>query len=669
MARILIVDDHAINRRFLATVLGRQHHDVAEAADGRQALAMATAERPDLVIADIFMPAMDGIELVRRLRADPNLTNVPTIFYTAAFRHGEVGKMAADCAGTPVLTKPSTPQAILEAVAQALGAARPAGPRGEALAKTVLPGMLDNTGSPSLSRLKHQLRTAYPPSQPGGDNALQAIGIRLATLLELDLALAREQDPASLLQMACRAAKDILNVHEAAICVVDAAGRLLKLETAGRFAGAQAALGTFQAGPAFLAAFHPPVDAALTSELLSSDRLHGWLYVAGPLAGEPFSIEDELIAATLAAQLTLRWENLALVCEVQRGLRLIQERERRLNGLIESAMDAIVGVNQAQRIVLFNSAAEEMFRRRRDDILGQSLDCLLPERFRAAHRRHIAQFEQSGASNRLMGEPLQVTGLRADGAEFPIEATISQVREGESVFFTAILRDITERKRAAAEIQALARGNLAIQEEERLLLARELHDQIGQALTALKFPFEARRKDGRRRHDPAALDQAVAAIDDLIDKVRTLVRQLRPPPLDDLGIAAAIRDLIAMPSFRGGPAIELDENLGNERLAPSIELNVFRIVQEALTNVWRHSRAQRVVIDLSRRHGSLSLSVRDNGVGFDAPAVMAATGRAMSLGLLGMRERAASLGGTLSIHSSPGLGTEILVDLHLSSMS
>ncbi|HXI35287.1 MAG TPA: PAS domain S-box protein, partial [Burkholderiales bacterium] len=170
------------------------------------------------------------------------------------------------------------------------------------------------------------------------------------------------------------------------------------------------------------------------------------------------------------------------------------EAQARLVAIVDSAMDAVITVDEAQKIVLFNRAAEQLFGVRRDEVLGSALDRFLPARFRGAHHGHVESFGRTGVTSRRMGDVTTLWALRADGEEFPIEASISQAAEEGKRYFTVILRDITVRKQAEdglkasqQELRELSARVLEAREEEKARIARELHDELGQLLTALKM--------------------------------------------------------------------------------------------------------------------------------------------------------------------------------------
>lgn len=222
--------------------------------------------------------------------------------------------------------------------------------------------------------------------------------------------------------------------------------------------------------------------------------------------------------------------------------------------------------------------------------------------------------------------------------------------------------DLTKQRQAEAErarTELLARLVFA-QEDERRRIAREMHDQFGGQLTTLEHGLAALLDACRDRPELSAKVEALQAVMRHLDRdVEHLVWELRPTVLDDLGLSAALANYLRDWSARGGIDAELHSaGLGDGRLPSQVETALYRIAQEALTNVARHSRASRVEVVLGRRPDAVSLVIEDNGIGFDRHAT-----RDGAFGLLGMRERAALVGATLEIESSAGQGTTILVSM------
>lgn len=214
-------------------------------------------------------------------------------------------------------------------------------------------------------------------------------------------------------------------------------------------------------------------------------------------------------------------------------------------------------------------------------------------------------------------------------------------------------------------METLAIESLSIQEAERKRLSRELHDEVGQSLTALKIALGTLNRNCRDDACEPGLGLAIGIADDLIETVRDISRRLRPSQLDDLGLAAALRWHLDKTPVAEGLDIAFEENIGHDRLPTETELCGFRVVQEALSNILRHARASRVEIELRRDDGRLELAIGDDGIGFDLDLIWHQPPHRRSLGLLGMKERAAALGGHFQIDSLPGRGTRILVSLPL----
>jgi diguanylate cyclase (GGDEF)-like protein/PAS domain S-box-containing protein len=513
MATILIVDDRASNRQFLTTLLGRGGHRLLEAANGADALDLVRAERPHLVITDILMPNMDGYEFVQHLRSDPELAATPVIFLTATYRAREARMVAQSCGVEIVLSKPCELQAILAAVDKALGvevsASDSAAAAKQAVAEADVLRQIDHPGSRYIKDLQavrldfdevidhsakliaqRDLARGLSKQLATNVGSLQRVMARLSALIEVGMEMESERDPAKLVQLLFAAACDIIHSMYAAVGVLDEKELTLRhvytkgiepriFQTgddrrtgllgsllSGRRAIRARSLDT-EAGAEGLPAGHPPVLNILAVPIHSADRVYGWIYFADKTGAAEFSVEDERLANIMATKLALLYENLGFYDVIQRHAAKLQieavERKRaqeaasvsraRLEGIIDSAMDAIISVDARQQIVLFNAAAERMFGRRYADVIGQPLDLLLPERFRAAHRRHLDEFGSTGVSIRGV-QAGALSGLRADGTEFPVEATISQVDIAGTKLFTVIVRDVTERKQAEEKLRA-----------------------------------------------------------------------------------------------------------------------------------------------------------------------------------------------------------------------
>lgn len=343
--------------------------------------------------------------------------------------------------------------------------------------------------------------------------------------------------------------------------------------------------------------------------------------------------------------------------------RRLSQSQARLAGIIRSSMEAIISVDGAQRVVLFNPMAETLFAWPAGQAIGRHLNDFIPERFRVAHEAHVRRFGVTGISDRQMGRQRALYAMRRDGSEFPIEASISQTIDGGTKLYTVMLRDITERvradealRRSREELQQLSDSILATREEEKRRIARELHDDLGQRLSALKMDMAMLGADIAEGRNTEGLFGDIAAMNDVIDdtvaSVRRIASDLRPALLDELGMLTAIEWLATDFARRYGLPVTVD---GVDADVPEqTAIAMFRIVQEALSNVMRHAKATAVSVHLAQVDGQIELRIQDNGGGWDKQP--SSSGPRKSLGLLGIRERARLLGGSVTIDSMPGEG-------------
>jgi PAS domain S-box-containing protein len=463
---------------------------------------------------------------------------------------------------------------------------------------------------------------------------------------------------------------------------------------------------------------------------------------------------------------------------------------------IHASQEAVVIVDDQQRIVLFNPAAQRLFECTEAGTLGSPLSRCIPERLRQAHDAHVRDFDGPGATERPMSGRTAIRGLRANGEEFPAQAMITRVEvpgdTGPRRYFTALVHDLSRELTLKAEIDALSdrmrsvfdlapvaiwitdgeaivyanavcaalfaapdggslvgksiyallhpRSHLPVRQqmaqvwasnapvsmvheqiarldgghrdvdiamaalpchdrtvlqmvitdisqrtEERLALersrldlrrlsasladtreaerrhiARELHDELGQRLSSLKMELSTLAKSLRRAKEDR-ITPMLEMVDDTVAAVRRIATDLRPMMIDDLGLSAAL-EWLARESARR-MRVEIDLHVDEDALPPgdTASISLYRIVQEALTNVARHAHASRVRIDGRRSGDRFMLTVEDNGIGFSESS----RNKEGSLGLIGIRERVLILGGDLQIDNAPSGGGRITVTLPL----
>jgi signal transduction histidine kinase len=216
-----------------------------------------------------------------------------------------------------------------------------------------------------------------------------------------------------------------------------------------------------------------------------------------------------------------------------------------------------------------------------------------------------------------------------------------------------------ERKRATHKLQILSHRLVEVQESERRHIARELHDEIGQSLTVAEMNLQAALQSSRQVALNRRLEASIEAVERVLEQVHDLSLNLRPSMLDDLGLEPALRWYTNRQASLTGLTAKFEAEPLEGRLEPVIETECFRVAQEALTNVTKHSKAKAVTVSLKTQGDHLHLRVRDDGVGFDVNSLRDRAVGGASLGLLSMQERATLAGGNLEYNSAPGKGTEV----------
>jgi PAS domain S-box-containing protein len=368
--------------------------------------------------------------------------------------------------------------------------------------------------------------------------------------------------------------------------------------------------------------------------------------------------------------------------ERERYLEKLQEAQARTHSILDTAADGIITCDERGVVESANASAARLFAAASTALIGRPVSVLVPQWSRAERPDAEATdlvAAASGSSHR--GPHSEIMARHQDGTTFPAEVAVSELRLGERRMFTAIIRDITERKRADAErarlyielaererrLEDLVGQLLLAQEEERRRVAYEVHDGLAQVAAAAQQHLEAfaaycRPRNERARHE---LEQALELSCRTVSEARRVIAGLRPTVLDDFGLARALS--LEIEALRtDGWAVTYREAIGPERLPALVETALFRVGQEALQNVRKHAGATRVHVSLIRRGAHVRLVVHDWGRGF-TPAAVVGTGPSERVGLAGMQERIALLGGRCAVTSRPGGGTRIQVDLPVAS--
>jgi PAS domain S-box-containing protein len=344
------------------------------------------------------------------------------------------------------------------------------------------------------------------------------------------------------------------------------------------------------------------------------------------------------------------------ITERKRAEKSLSESEERYRELFENAKDAIYVHDLSGRYTSINRAAEQLSGFTREEILGKHFSNFVSPRDLKHVRTNLCR--KLDEENETIYEVDLVTRT---GQRVPVEVSSRLIFEnGVAVGVQGTARDITDRKRAQDALRIYSQRLIQAQEAEREKIARELHDEIGQVLTAVKINLQSVQHSCRTADCVPRLDESVAIVDEALGCVRDLSIELRPSLLDDLGLTAALRWYVDRYAQRTGIIAEVLNGFEVDgRLPRELETACFRIAQEALTNVARHARAGSVSVQLERSRERMLLTVMDDGVGFDIDKLRKSASAASALGLRGMEERALAVGGHIEIDSGSGRGTRI----------
>lgn len=336
--------------------------------------------------------------------------------------------------------------------------------------------------------------------------------------------------------------------------------------------------------------------------------------------------------------------------------------------IVHDANDAIVSADGSYTIVMANPAAAALFGTTVDAMVGSPLARWI-ESAQASPDEMLDYFRAGTGRAGRRATDYAVTGLRADGQRFPIEGSISRANEG-APFYTVIMRDVSERTRVQEkltrshdQLRQLSAALQTIREEERTHIARELHDDLGQILASLRMDLTLLQQAAGTPEDSLHLMRGMEQnLLTAITSLRRIATNLRPRALDEGGLYFALKGLVEDFVERYGIPCTLLADEAELRLDDAASTAIFRIVQEALTNIARHAEASSVTMNLFRSNSELLVTIRDDGRGI-LPEDME---KAESLGLIGMRERVWAMNGEISITSDepPGTRVDIVLPVH-----
>jgi PAS domain S-box-containing protein len=405
------------------------------------------------------------------------------------------------------------------------------------------------------------------------------------------------------------------------------------------------------------------VQTQIIVPLKSKGRVMGTLCAATRSLRE-FSADEIEVLNAIGNAIGVAIENARLYQNEREIAEQLRQSEESYRGLFENATEAIFVHDLDGKIIAANSACERLTGYTREEMarmdIGRFLSGQGRETVKEMVRRQLNSEDVEG--------PFELGLTKRDGTEAIVELMPSLIiRGGQPTGVQAIVRDVTEQRRMQANLRFYLSQVLKAQEGERLRIARELHDDTAQALTGLSRRLDilvdtlASSKNQLPKEIPERLEELRDQSDRILEGVRRFSRDLRPPVLDDLGLLPALKWLATALEEQHSVAANIRVLGEQHRLPDEAELALFRIAQEALNNVRKHSGASAVEVTVDFRGGGITMVVADNGSGYEIPSSTSDLAASGKLGIIGMQERARLLGGTLVVNSEPGTGTRVLV--------
>lgn len=628
--RVLVVDDDQENVALITRLLQREGYPVRTANDGPAGLRLAAAWRPDLVVSDVLMPGMSGLEMCRRIRQSPAHEGAMVALISSLETSSDSTVAGLESGADTYIVRPIANRELvarvnaLARIQQAGVALRKSERRFHTLAETAPVGIVrtDERGACVFVNRRWCELCGRSPEEILGH--------------PWSLPVWRE---------------DIARVR-AAWRKAEAGGRIMTVENRIRrpdgtlrwvLAQATAELGPDQQPVAYVAGMVDITERRRMEE---------------ELAALSRSLEQRVKERT--AQLEAA--NRQLQAEIQERIRTeaeLRASEARFAAFMATAPLCAWIKDSRFRYLYVNREVERVLGRPAAGWVGRTDSQIFGRALARPARRDDRTALRGGVPISLTEVMPNRHGQLRHFLTFKFPITDARGRRCPA----GVAMDITEKIEAQEALKELPRRILEAQEGERRRVSRELHDGVGQVLSSMGFRCQAVMNRILELGDPK-LSKATGGIKKLLDaalrEVRHISQDLRPSELDDFGVSSAIRELANHFRERAGTRLTLDLPRGLRRLPREVELALYRIAQEALANVERHARATAVAVSLRKSAKHLALTVSDNGAGF-GPRKRARNGGRGGLGLINMRERAEFIGGVLSVQSKPRGGTTVEV--------
>jgi PAS domain S-box-containing protein len=632
-SRILVVDDTPDLLEFFSTVLEQAGYDVLQATAASDCLRIVREQLPDLVLLDVMLPDLSGIEVCRQIKSDERTAAVLVTHVSGMKTSAENQAEGFEAGADGYLTKPIEPRALLAHVNALLRMRRTeealyqSEEEFRAVFDNAMDGMLVVDDQSSCIDANPTACSLFDlPRQ-------ELLTRRILDLFAHGLYWELESEWQDFLEQGHASGEFRMHRNDGTIRNVE-----------------------YRAKARFLPGRHLWVLRDITKRKESEEAFQ---HVQDKLEDRVAQRTAELMAAN-----TFLEEE---IDERQRAEEALRQAEEKYRSIFENALDGIFQSTPDGQFISANPAVARMFG-------YESVDEFITARTNIEHQHYVYP-DRRETFKKLMAENgsvqnFELQAYRKDGSIIWTSENGRAVRDatGNVIHYEGIVEDITHRKQVEAERLTLLRRLVTAQEHERRRISRELHDQMGQSLAALMLGLKSLQDSGRFASEHSHLQQLQNLTNQLANEAHILARELRPTALDDLGLHTALSNYVEEWSDRCEIPADFHSNgLLGQRLPGDIETTVYRLVQEALTNIMKHAKAQNVGVIVEHRANRVLVIVEDDGLGFDVEGLLNTPARKRRLGLLGMQERVELVEGNLNIESTPGVGTTVLARIPVSN--
>jgi PAS domain S-box-containing protein len=727
VSSILVVDDSSEIRELFSTSLREEGYQVLEAETGMQGLQLAQTRFPDLVLLDVRLPDVSGVEVCRRIKSDPALKDVFVALCSGEATSDEHKVNGFQSGADEYLVKPFGIQELLARVQTLVrlrnttAALRSSEehhrrlidilpdavclihPKGRLLAvnsqavailgysstgELLQKSIFELTPADEHERIKMDITVALKAGiiRNVEYTMLKKNGTPISVELSATVSLGFNNQPAGLLSVVrniteSKQAQEALqdseerfrqladNIREVFWMSNIDKSKIIYVSPAYEEIWGQTCNSLYASPQNWIESVHPD-DRKLVSENALKKQVTGEydeIYRIIRPDGTIRWIQDRAFPIRDASKNIYRIVGIADdITKRKEAWDALGESEARKRAIMQAALDGIITIDHEGRIAELNSAAGKIFGHNHSKFIGENVMGVIPPSFKPWFKTGLANCF-AGDKGPIQGSRIEMPVLRVDGSEFFAELTITQIRLLGHPMFTLYIRDITKRKRAEAELRSLPQRIIKAQEAERFRIARELHDGINQMIASVKMRLR-RVEDNLPGLKPAAreiLHRCDRLLVKILEENRQIAHNLRPTELDNLGLAVACSSFCSQVQSRTNLQFQCRLTLPKQRLPSVVELHLFRIVQEAINNIEKYAQAKSVKLQIRFYGNSVILKIQDDGKGFDAKTLKMGRKILHGLGLTNMRERALSLGGTCEIISVPGRGTTIIVRVPL----